>query len=369
MSCDVMSVFISHTREDHLFARRLAADLRLAGFSPQITADFMEPGEHLFGGQSEELMSGVSAQSRFYVPVLSPRSVEELTNRAELVRAVEAEVKEQEPRIFPVLAANCRIPELLDLRRPADFTTSYRSGLENLLDRLSFTERPADPLDTQAIAPAWEGMAELLQTELRNYLKRRRVHQSRRFQALVSEILRHLDYGVEQTYSSRESGIDLVAVAGQSAQNAPILLQCKFSHVEQRVGVELLKSLYLARVKPEIKAVVFVVTSCFPVSFGELEHRRFAFTRERWQLDYEALGVWLGWQTRSMRICEELANPLVQLRARFGELVDKRFSLGLTPAEIHEMEHIESILDQAEAREYQQTIESLRALHASLKIG
>ncbi len=364
-----MSVFISHTREDQLFARRLAADLRLAGFSPQITAEFMEPGENLFGGHSEELMSGVSTRSRYYVPVLSPASVEGFTNRAELVRAVEAEVNEQEPRIFPVLAASCRIPDLLDLRRPADFTTSYRSGLENLLDRLSFTEPPADPLDAQAMAPAWEGMAELLQTELRNYLKRRRVHQSRKFETLVSDILRHLDYGIEQTYSSRESGIDLVAVAGLSAQNTPVLLQCKFSHVEQRVGVELLKSLYLARVKPEIKAVVFIVTSCFPVSFGELEHRRFAYTRERWQLDYEALGVWLGWQTRSRRICDEISNPLEQLRARFGELVDKRFSLGLTPAEIHELEHIESILDQSEAREYQQTIETLRALHGTLKTG
>ena len=58
-----------------------------------------------------------------------------------------------------------------------------------------------------------------------------------------------------------------------------------------------------------------------------------------------------------------------RLRIRYGDLIDKKFSVGLGDGEEKELQKISDFLDAVDALYYEPTIEKLKALGKRLAIG
>ena len=127
--------FVSYSREDLEFARRLAADLRNAG--AQVWMDKLD----IHPGQPWErvLEDALAGASRILV-ILSPASVD-----SENVMAEAAFGLDERKEIIPILYRECKIPfrlrpiQYVDFRREED----YAAALRELLATLGVEQAPA----------------------------------------------------------------------------------------------------------------------------------------------------------------------------------------------------------------------------------
>lgn len=125
-------VFISYNNADRLFVKRLAGDLKKAGFSVWWDEWEIKVGDSIIKKVSEGITT-----SAYLIIVLSPTSVISSWVQREVNSALmEQLAKEREITILPVLLKDCDIPVLLKDIRWADFRKSYESGKAELLKAL-----------------------------------------------------------------------------------------------------------------------------------------------------------------------------------------------------------------------------------------
>ena len=127
-------IFLSHTRVDKPFVRRLRDDLRTRGV-PQVWVDEaeIEIGDSLIS----KIEAGIK-DCRFVGVVLSSRSINAPWVRKELDVAMNREISGGEVVVLPLLYENCELPEFLKGKLYADFTdpSTYDEVLAKLLRRL-----------------------------------------------------------------------------------------------------------------------------------------------------------------------------------------------------------------------------------------
>jgi len=121
-------VFISHASEDKPFVDRLATDLSKRGVLLWYDKFDLRVGDSVPGKINEGLSS-----SKYFLIVLSPRSVVSRWVQEELNAALVTQVTEAGIFLIPVLYEQCEIPPLVKHRRYADFRKNYMTGLTELL--------------------------------------------------------------------------------------------------------------------------------------------------------------------------------------------------------------------------------------------
>ena len=99
-----MKVFISHSRKDKLFLRKLKADLEENYISTWVDEDEMYHGDTL----AEKLTEGIDETTHFVI-VLTPNSIKSEWVRYELKSAIKASNK-----IIPIKFRDCEVPKEIE---------------------------------------------------------------------------------------------------------------------------------------------------------------------------------------------------------------------------------------------------------------
>jgi len=122
------SIFISHSSKDKKFAKWLGADLKDAGHSPWLDEWSIKVGESI----PKKVQSGIK-ESDFMIVILSKNSENSRWFENEWQTKYFNELESGMVQILPVLYESCLIPELLKVKKYADFRDSYSDGLEDVL--------------------------------------------------------------------------------------------------------------------------------------------------------------------------------------------------------------------------------------------
>jgi hypothetical protein len=131
-------VFISYSREDEEYARRLSEDLKKAGAIPWLDLDQILPGHNW-----EVKIRNAIDQSRYFIPLLSSRSKDKTGYiQAELKYALEHydKIPESQIGIIPVRIDDCEMPyEKLKKIHHADLFPDWANGVSKILKSMGIT--------------------------------------------------------------------------------------------------------------------------------------------------------------------------------------------------------------------------------------
>lgn len=127
------TVFISHTKRNHGFVQKLAADLERDGCNVWLD----DVDLHIGDGLPEGIHSAIKA-SHFLVAVLSKSSVKQPWVLVELAHAYTKTVVEGKRFILPIVVTECELPAFLEGRKYGDFKkwrqpAEYQTAYERLL--------------------------------------------------------------------------------------------------------------------------------------------------------------------------------------------------------------------------------------------
>lgn len=135
-------IFISHSSQDNVFVRRLAASLKELGVSVWLDLEQIENGERWI----QELQTGLE-QAEALIVVISRAARESEWVEREVLYSLE-----RRKPVFIVLTETLPLPLYLVNRQYSDFTTGYEHGLKNLLAVLR--KKPPQPVTTNVSADA-----------------------------------------------------------------------------------------------------------------------------------------------------------------------------------------------------------------------
>ena len=120
--------FVSHSSKDKPFIRQLASDLTEQGITVWIDEQMIKVGDSIV----EKISQGL-AESDYFLIALSENSVNSEWVKKELNQALLKEIEAREVKILPLKLSECEIPLLIKEKKFADFSVSYKSGLNALL--------------------------------------------------------------------------------------------------------------------------------------------------------------------------------------------------------------------------------------------
>ncbi len=127
--------FISQSSKDKPFVRKLVADLSEAGISVWLDEQRIRVGESI----PERIGQGLAGADIFLL-ALSENSVASEWVKRELNNALVSEISKRSIKIMPLKISECTIPELIQDKKYADFTQSYKAGLTDLLTAIRSLE-------------------------------------------------------------------------------------------------------------------------------------------------------------------------------------------------------------------------------------
>jgi len=120
--------FLSHSSVDKPFVRQLAADLKAAGIDVWLDEQRIRVGESI----PEKISQGL-AESDFFLLAVSRASVESEWVKKELNGALINEVQRRSVHILPLKLDDAKIPAPISDKKYADFSQSYKAGLQELV--------------------------------------------------------------------------------------------------------------------------------------------------------------------------------------------------------------------------------------------
>lgn len=124
-------VFLSHSSADKEFVSKLAIALRTNNVPVWYDKWELKVGDSL----NSKIAEGIDA-SDWLVVVLSEYSVKSDWVEKELNAALSIELERKGVFVLPVVVDDCKLPIFLRDKLYADFRTSYKAGLDALLDRV-----------------------------------------------------------------------------------------------------------------------------------------------------------------------------------------------------------------------------------------
>lgn len=123
--------FLSHSSLDKPFVRQLAADLTAAGVTVWLDEQRIKVGESI----PEKISQGL-AESDYFLLAVSKASVESEWVKKELNNALINEVQRRAVHVLPLKLDEAEIPSVISDKKYADFSHSYKSGLDDILRAL-----------------------------------------------------------------------------------------------------------------------------------------------------------------------------------------------------------------------------------------
>lgn len=360
----MQTVFLSHSTADTAFARRLASDLRSSNWDARTFEDVVSPDIPLSSTDMDSRIAQAIHSASFYIPILTPAALSSNWFKREIEIAINGEEEGSVAGIVPVLREECMLPEILDLRTPCDFTASYDAGFESLLEKVSVplirpgTLQPNETLNL----PSLGTLLRKMQSDGRNLYSLSPV----KFEELVAEVFESTGYRVELSTRSIDGGIDLFVVGTKDWNREPFIFECKRYAQGHRIGIEQVRSLNrVGEIGSKRRSLIS--TTSFWSRADKASRKNVCHSgRSRWDLsdtDYSAV---LQWLASYPELSSEISQPIDQAKARYLELVDKKFSMGLLTDEENELASLENLIDEAEAPLYSSTIKRLRQIRDKL---
>lgn len=134
----MVSLFLSHSRQDKFFARKLAEILESRGVKVWIDEAELKVGDSLLQRISEGM-----GKTDFFGIVLSHNSVSSPWVQKELQMAMNEEIHGKKIRVLPILLEKCEIPVFLKDKVFADFTNpaDFGNSLSQLLSAMGIAKR------------------------------------------------------------------------------------------------------------------------------------------------------------------------------------------------------------------------------------
>lgn len=116
-------LFISYSKADDSFVRKLITDLRRYGYRPLLPED-----EILIGDNLQQKLNEIIKESDFFITILSKESIENNWIKREWLFA-----KENNKMIIPVIIDEITIPNEFDSIKYADFKNAYKEPLKSMI--------------------------------------------------------------------------------------------------------------------------------------------------------------------------------------------------------------------------------------------
>jgi hypothetical protein len=123
--------FLSHSSQDKPFIRQLAADLTANGVDVWLDEQRIRVGDSI----PEKLAQGL-AGSDFFLIAMSEHSAGSAWVQKELNNALVNEVQRRNVHILPLRLDETPMPAVINDKKYADFSKSYKAGLDELLTAL-----------------------------------------------------------------------------------------------------------------------------------------------------------------------------------------------------------------------------------------
>jgi TIR domain len=120
---------------DKAFARWISTDLKAAGHNPWLDEWKIKVGESI----PEKIGLGLS-EADFVLVVLSNSSIQSKWVEREWQTKYWAEVQSGKIKVLPILLTDCEIPELLKIKKYADFRYNYNHGLDDILSAIHYLD-------------------------------------------------------------------------------------------------------------------------------------------------------------------------------------------------------------------------------------
>jgi len=133
----IPQIFISYSRKDSDFVRRLVDDLTSRGVDIWLDQRDIKAGERW----DTSVQNGLR-DSDYFMVVLSPESVSSENVMDEIAYAMS-----KAKHVFPILFRDCDVPYRLARVQYVDFRESYEDGLERLLEQIQLAGVPIRSLD------------------------------------------------------------------------------------------------------------------------------------------------------------------------------------------------------------------------------
>jgi hypothetical protein len=120
--------FLSHSSNDKVFIRQLAADLTANGVSVWLDEQHIRVGDSI----PDRIAQGL-AESDYFLIAVSSASVESQWVKKELNNALVKEIERREVTVLPLRLDDSQMPTIISDKKYADFSKSYKAGLGELL--------------------------------------------------------------------------------------------------------------------------------------------------------------------------------------------------------------------------------------------
>lgn len=134
LSKDQRVAFLSHSSADKAFIRQLAADLTANGIGVWLDEQRIRVGDSI----PEKIAQGL-AESDFFLIGMSQKSKDSAWVQKELNNALMSEVERRKVHILPLKLDDTPMPPIISDKKYADFSKSYKAGLDDLLNVLKET--------------------------------------------------------------------------------------------------------------------------------------------------------------------------------------------------------------------------------------
>lgn len=131
---DQRVAFLSHSSADKPFIRQLAADLTANGIGVWLDEQRIRVGDSI----PEKIAQGL-AESDYFLIGMSHRSNESAWVQKELNNALMTEMQRRNVHILPLKLDDSPMPQIIAEKKYADFSKSYKAGLDDLLTALKGT--------------------------------------------------------------------------------------------------------------------------------------------------------------------------------------------------------------------------------------
>jgi hypothetical protein len=131
---DQRVAFLSHSSTDKAFIRQLAADLTANGIGVWLDEQRIRVGDSI----PEKIAQGL-AESDYFLIGMSQKSSESAWVQKELNNALMSEVQRRKVHILPLKLDDTPMPPIIADKKYADFSESYKAGLDELLTALKGT--------------------------------------------------------------------------------------------------------------------------------------------------------------------------------------------------------------------------------------
>jgi len=125
---DQRVAFLSHSSADKPFIRQLAADLTANGIGVWLDEQRIRVGDSI----PEKIAQGL-AESDYFLIGISHKSAESAWVQKELNNALMSEMQRRNVHILPLRLDDSPMPQIIAEKKYADFSQSYKAGLEDLL--------------------------------------------------------------------------------------------------------------------------------------------------------------------------------------------------------------------------------------------